>query len=278
MLLIVYSVFLLPGIFMLLAVNDIDIFIIGTAVMILLFGSFFVVLILSQRKKIRYQQSMQQLKEEQQNQLIESAVRSEETERHRIAEQLHDEVGAILSAAKLHVAGINSSNLSEKESKLHSKSKELLDEAIQKVRSISHNLHSNILKEFGLNEAIRHFAKATAGSMIHTEVNLDDHYEITDTESDISTYRLVQELLQNIMKHANPTALAISSLIENNMLFINIEHNGKGLTQPQFESLRFKTDGMGLRNIQNRLILLKGNIEFKKNEDRYIVSLSIPKK
>lgn len=278
MLLIVYSVFLLPGIFMLLAVNDIDIFIIGTAVMILLFGSFFVVLILSQRKKIRYQQSMQQLKEEQQNQLIESAVRSEETERHRIAEQLHDEVGAILSAAKLHVAGINSSNLSEKESRLHSKSKELLDEAIQKVRSISHNLHSNILKEFGLNEAIRHFAKATAGSMIHTEVNLDEHYKITDAESDISTYRLVQELLQNIMKHANPTALTISSLIENNMLFINIEHNGKGLTQPQFESLRFKTDGMGLRNIQNRLILLKGNIEFKKNEDRYIVSLSIPKK
>ncbi len=263
---------------MLSAINDIDLFIIGSVVMILLFGSFFVVLILSQRKKIKYHQSVQQLKEEQQNQLIESAVRSEETERHRIAEQLHDEVGAILSAAKLHVAGINSNNLSEKEAGLHSKSKELLDEAIQKVRSISHNLHSNILKEFGLNEAIRHFVKITAGNMIHTNINLDERYSVKDAEGDISTYRLVQELIQNILKHARPTELNVNSRAENNMLFISIEHNGRGLTQHDFESLRFKTDGMGLRNIQNRLILLKGSIEFIKKEDKYAIFLFIPKK
>jgi two-component system, NarL family, sensor kinase len=278
MLPIVYCAFLLQDIFMLSAINDIDLFIIGSVVMMLLFGSFFVVLILSQRKKIRYQQSVQELKEEQQNQLIESAVKSEETERHRIAEQLHDEVGAILSAAKLHVAGINSNHLSDKEAGLHSKSKELLDEAIQKVRSISHNLHSNILREFGLNEAIRHFVKITAGSMINTSINLDEKYTAKDAEGDISTYRLVQELVQNILKHARPTELNVSSKAENNLLCISIKHNGKGLTQQDFESLRFKTDGMGLRNIQNRLILLKGNIEFSKREDTYTISLFIPKK
>ena len=263
---------------MLSTVNDIDLFIIGSVVMMLLFGSFFVVLILSQRKKIKYQQSVQALKEDQQNQLIESAVRSEETERHRIAEQLHDEVGAILSAAKLHVAGINSNNLSEKEAGLHGKSKELLDEAIQKVRSISHNLHSNILKEFGLNEAIRHFVKMTAGDMIITNINLDEKYAVKDAEGDISTYRLVQELIQNILKHAKPAELSVNSKAENNMLFISIEHNGKGLTQQDFESLRFKTGGMGLRNIQNRLILLKGAIEFSKRGDTYSIYLFIPKK
>ncbi len=263
---------------MLLAINDIDLFIIGSVVMILLFGSFFVVLILSQRKKMRYQQGMQQLQEEQQNQLIESAVRSEETERHRIAEQLHDEVGAILSAAKLHVAGINSNTLPEKEAQLHSKSKELLDEAIQKVRSISHNLHSNILKEFGLNEGIRHFIKMTAGTMIQTSINLDDSYAAKDTEDDISIYRLIQELIQNILKHARPTTLLVTSHVTDNLLSIQIEHNGEGLTQQSFEALRFKTDGMGLRNIQNRLILLKGTIAFSKDGNNYKVSLAIPKK
>ena len=263
---------------MLLAINDIDLFIIGSIMMILLFGSFFTILILSQRKKIKYQQGIQHLREEQQNQLIESAVRSEETERHRIAEQLHDEVGAILSAAKLHVAGINSNNLSEKEAQLHGKSKELLDEAIQKVRAISHSLHSSILKEFGLNEAIRHFIKMTAGSMIATTINLDDSYITKDAENDISTYRLVQELIQNILKHARPTSLVVSSNTNSNLLSINIEHNGEGLTQQGFETLRFKTDGMGLRNIQNRLILLKGNIAFGKSGNNYSIALTIPKK
>ena len=75
--------------------------IIGIAVMLLLFTSFLVALIFIQRKKLKYQRSMEILREQQQNQLIEAAVRSEEQERHRIAETLHDEVGAILSSAKL---------------------------------------------------------------------------------------------------------------------------------------------------------------------------------
>jgi two-component system, NarL family, sensor kinase len=129
-----------------------------------------------------------------------------------------------------------------------------------------------------LNEAIRHFIKITAGSMIHTNINLDERYSVKDAEGDISTYRLVQELIQNILKHARPTELNVNSKAENNMLFISIEHNGKGLTQQDFESLRFKTDGMGLRNIQNRLILLKGSIEFIKKEDKYTIFLFIPKK
>ena len=133
--------------------------IIGIAVMLLLFASFLVALIISQRKKLKYQQDMQKLREQQQNQLIEAAVRSEETERHRIAETLHDEVGAILSSAKLHLLGIKTELLDEKDQKLHEKGRELLNDVIQKVRGISHNLHSNILKEFGLNEAIRHFIK-----------------------------------------------------------------------------------------------------------------------
>ena len=80
--------------------------IIGISVMLLLFTSFLVAVILNQRKKLKYQKDMEKLREQQQNQLIEAAVRSEELERHRIAETLHDEVGAILSSAKLHLLGI----------------------------------------------------------------------------------------------------------------------------------------------------------------------------
>ena len=262
---------------MLIAVTDIDLLVIAGVVMILLFGSFFSILLLSQRKKIKYQQGLQQLKEEQQNQLIESAVKSEEMERHRIAEQLHDEVGAILSATKLHFANIKTEGLAERDAQLHIKSKELLDDAIQKVRAISHNLHSSILKEFGLNEAVRHFIKNTVGQIIDTTIELDESYTVKDADGDMSTYRLLQELVQNILKHAKPSKLFIAEKYSGNILQFYLQHNGEGLTQQGFEELRFKTGGMGLRTIQNRLILLKGTIEFGEKENEYFILLTIPK-
>jgi signal transduction histidine kinase len=257
--------------------NNITLFVIAIVVMALLFASFFKVLILSQQKKLNYQQGLQKLREEQHNQLIESAVRSEEEERLRIAEQLHDEIGAILSAAKLHVVGINSNNLPPNEARLHNTATELLDEAIQKVRSISHNLHSSILSNFGLNEAVRHFLKSTTGTIINTNINLDEGYSVNDAEGDISTLRLVQEMVQNILKHAAPSYLNIYSTFVDNQLTFQINHDGEGLSQQDFEELRYKTHGLGLRNIQNRLILLKGTILYQKNESSFTIFLTIPK-
>src|SRR5260221_7492877 len=167
---------------------------IGIAAMLVLIISFLVAIIVSERRKSRYRDEMQLLKEAQQNQLIEAAVRSEETERHRIAETLHDEVGAILSSAKLHLLGIKTENLDEKDKGLYEKGRGLLNEVIQQVRGISHNLHSNILKEFGLNEAIRHFLlKMTQDTSINAATALDDSYYKENPDNDISIYRVVQE-------------------------------------------------------------------------------------
>src|ERR1043165_7068170 len=111
---------------------------IGVAVMLLLIASILVAVLLNQRKKTQHQLALEKLRELQQNQLIEAAVRSEETERHRIAETLHDEVGAILSSAKLHLLGIKTDKLDERDQGLHEKGRELLNDVIQKVRGISH--------------------------------------------------------------------------------------------------------------------------------------------
>src|SRR5437773_219022 len=100
--------------------------IIGIAVMFLLIISFLLAFNMSQRRKFQYQKQMLQLHEQQQNQLIEAAVRSEEGERHRIAEQLHDEIGAILSATKLYLGNINAKILKNEDKHLHDKALELL--------------------------------------------------------------------------------------------------------------------------------------------------------
>lgn len=253
--------------------------IVGIAVMLLMVVSILLAVIYNQRKKDQHRKAVEKLREQQQNQLIEAAVRSEELERHRIAETLHDEVGAILSSAKLHLLGIKSDVLDERDQKLHEKGRELLNEVIQKVRGISHNLHSNILKEFGLNEAIRHFVKkVTQGTMIQATTALDDNYKTENAEDDISIYRMVQELMNNILKYANATEFLISSTLENNELNLVLFHNGDGLTQEQFEELRFRKEGLGLKNIQNRIILLKGTIHFTRGGEGYRINIHVPVK
>jgi len=253
--------------------------IIGVTAMLLFGFSFLLVVVRSQRKKSQLQKSLSNLKEQQQNQLIESAVLSEEQERHRIAETLHDEVGAILSSAKLHLLGIKAASLDEKDKTLHEKGKGLLNDVIQKVRGISHNLHSNILKEFGLNEAIRHFLfKITEGSLLHATTSLDDNYTTIKPEEDISVYRMVQELVNNILKYAEASELIIGSTCHPTFLELFIFHNGTGLTQDQFETLRYQKEGLGLKNIQNRVILLKGDIQFTKVGEGYRITIRIPVK
>jgi two-component system NarL family sensor kinase len=250
---------------------------IGIGVMVLLFWSIFRVFIIAQNKKVQHHREVQQLQEKQHAQLIEAAVRSEEIERHRIAENLHDEVGAILSAAKLHIVCIKEDSLDDRDKELHEKGKKLLDEGIQQVRNISHNLHSSILKEFGLNEAISHFVNQTIkGTLIKAKTELDDGYTSQNSENDISIYRMIQELLNNIMKHSKATEIAVSSTFTNNNLRICILHDGQGLTQQRFEELRYNKDGLGLKNIMNRIILLRGTIEFSQEATGFQTKIDVP--
>lgn len=251
---------------------------IGIGVMFLLIISFLVSVLMTQRRKWKMLREMQQLKEQQQNQLIEAAVRSEEGERHRIAEMLHDEVGALLSSSRIFLVEMNTQNLSPTDQKDHGKVKEMIDESISKVRSISHNLHSTILKEFGLNEAIRHFMKkVTGGTAVNSTVELDDEYITSKAEIDLAVYRIIQELVNNLIKHAHARQIKISSTLTGNELLLTLHHNGNGLSQEQFEDLRFKPEGLGLKNIQNRIILLKGNILFEiRNPGDCFIYLHIP--
>jgi two-component system, NarL family, sensor kinase len=251
--------------------------ILGVAVMLMLMVGVLLAVFFSQRKKNQHRIAMEKLREQQQNQLIAAAVQSEETERHRIAETLHDEVGAILSSAKLHLLGIKPTGLDEKDLKLHEKGSGLLNEVIKKVRGISHNLHSHILKEFGFNEAIRDFlAQVTSGSVIDASTELDDTYMTEDPDNDISLYRTVQELVNNILKYANARELVISSVLKDKELELTIFHNGEGLTQQQFDELSFQKEGLGLKNIRNRIILLKGSIHFTHDNDGYRINIKVP--
>ncbi|MEN0052082.1 MAG: ATP-binding protein [Mucilaginibacter sp.] len=258
--------------------NDIRLLlVVGIAAMLMLFISLLLIFIFTQRKKLQYQNQVQALQDIQKNQLIEAAIRSEEIERHRIAEELHDEIGAILGAASLHFYNVKIEDCDESSQTIYQKGRVLLDDGISKIRGISHNLHSSILQEFGLNEAVGHFCgKLAHESLIEINVNLDNRYPTRAAQNDISIYRIVQEFINNIIKHARPNKIMISSIYQNNYLDLTINHNGNGLTQAQFEELRFKRDGLGLKNIQNRIILLKAELKLAQQTDDFSINISVP--
>ncbi len=257
---------------------DIKLFVlVGITVMLLLFVSVLLFFIFSQRRKYRYQQQIQLLRQQQQDDLIEAAVRSEEDERVRISEQLHDEVGALLSSSKLHLQNVTVSEDDPRNLQIYNKGQELLDDAIQKVRSISHNLHSSILQEFGLFEAIRSFLnKAVHKNVVEVSTALNCSYSTAAKKDDVIIYRMVQELINNLLKHAHPRKIHISCVGKEGQMTLTIFHNGDGLTQERFEELKFRRENMGFKIIQNRLILLKGNLLFSERPEGFYIDIQLP--
>ena len=109
-----------------------------------------------------------------------------------------------------------------------------------------------------------------------TSAQLDHLYTTQNTENDISIYRMVQELVNNIIKHAGAREINISSDFDNQLLTITLIHDGKGLSQQEFEKLRFNKEGLGLKNIQNRIILLRGKIHFHADQEGNIIQIEVP--
>jgi signal transduction histidine kinase len=86
----------------------------------------------------------------------------------------------------------------------------------------------------------------------------------------------VQELVNNTLKHANAKEIKVHSNYTGKLLELTISHNGKGLTQQQFEEMRYYKDGLGLKNIQNRVTLLRGKIEFWADDNESRININIP--
>ncbi|HEV2481556.1 MAG TPA: ATP-binding protein [Puia sp.] len=247
---------------------------VGISVMLLLFVSFLLIFISTQRRRFRYQRHLQQLREKQQELLIKAAVRSEESERLRIAEELHDEMGALLFSAKLHFQSVRAS---ENDLPLQQKGQELLDEAIRRIRGLSHNLHSSILQEFGLLEAIRNFvSKLTDDNLIQATTALDCECAAVFRDNEISIYRMIQELINNTLKHAHARRIHVSCVNTAEKFVLTIFHDGEGLTQERFDELKFRPGSMGFKIIQNRLILLKGELLFTQRPNGYYIDLFLP--
>ncbi len=254
--------------------------ILGTVIMLIMLFTIILFVSNHQRRIIKWQLKLQELKLDQQTKLITAAIQSQEAERKRISAELHDGVGALLSTIKLYLNQLQPVRLNNKdEVSIINECKDLIEETVRTVRNISVNLQPAIIKDFGLEAALTVFSeKISQSDTLRSSVISEGIISRFNVEKELAVFRIIQELTNNVLKHAQ--AQYINYTLINNKeetLNIFIEHSGNGLSQEMFEEKLYSKEGLGLKNIQNRLNFLKGVISFKKNDDNINnISLRIP--
>ncbi|ALW86923.1 hypothetical protein AUC43_18660 [Hymenobacter sedentarius] len=196
-----------------------------------------------------------QLRLRQQQEVLSAILTTQETERKRIAEALHNGLGQLLYAAKLSLEGRAGSPSSPRASL------KLLHEAIRTTRTISFELTPGILEDFGLRTALEELSKRI------TPTGLPVHLHLTNLEQrlrptvEIAVYRIVQELLNNIMKHSQATEVEVHVAREKGHVAVSVEDNGRGFEPDALTTLPLA--GMGLSGVRNRVALLGGELSIK---------------
>ncbi|MBO9571451.1 MAG: two-component sensor histidine kinase [Chitinophagaceae bacterium] len=252
----------------------------GTIGMLVLAIGMIVFIIFHQRKVIRYQLRLQRLEYEQQKTLLNASIRFQEEERQRIAADLHDDAGPLLATARLYLTE-NLVNL-DKTSQLQSiyNAKQIIDDTIQLIRNISHSLMPPTLKNFGLESAVNDlFQKISGSGSLNASCRFHDYRERLVPDQELIIFRVIQELINNILKHSNSSFIHLTQNNSGSKLYIRMHHDGKGLTQADFEKLNKSSGGLGLKNITSRLKLLQGRIFFEKDMSQtyYKVTIEVPK-
>lgn len=242
--------------------------IIVTLVMLIMAVSIVFFILFHQRRVIKYQLNLQRLKEDQQKLLLRAAIESEEKERKRIAGDLHDEVGASLATVRLYLMQSGKEASIERVNATTANAKQILDDIIQKVRQISHQLSPETLKEFGLQEALGNLAqKVTASGAIQMECRSEGPIPRLSPDKELAIYRIAQELLNNTLKHAGAAHISLTLKTQAESLKFIMQDDGRGFNQQSFETLKSSPNGLGLKNIQSRADILNASINFGERKE-----------
>lgn len=213
--------------------------------------------ITAQEKELEIKQKEKLLKD-QELKAIDAMLVGQEKERARVASDLHDSIGATLSAAKLQFNHINKHIESTHPlSELYHKTSQLLENAYKEVREMSHLKNSGVIAKKGLLPAVQQLVHYASNENLVIEVQ---HYGLDkqlDNEKEIALFRIIQELVTNIIKHSQASEASISMTQRDDTLSVIIEDNGIGFTT----QLQTQKGGIGLTNIEKRIEHWEGTLE-----------------
>ena len=240
-------------------------------IMVLAFGTFALLImamaviffvVIHQRRVIAHQLTLKQREEEMQREMLRAIIQSQEAEQRRIARDLHDDLGPMLSAVKLKISMVKRM-LDEKELDIVAidESRSMLDVTINQVRNISHQLLPPLLEDYGLAASIESICNKMNTSALEVSSEVPAKYARLTLEAELALYRVVTELLNNALKHSGASKLTVRLEQTTQQTEISVIDNGQGfdINTPG------KNAGLGLKNIRSRLAAISGDIHFDSN-------------
>ena len=186
---------------------------------------------------------LRKLNDDKQAEKLNAVFETQENERKRLAEDLHDSVGQVLSAIKLNLHRLDKNCVSETAQPVFADTRKLADECIQEIRNIIHNVLPPVLTDYGLTEALEGLCtqiEKNTGVKVEWKKNLGDDVRFPP-EIELAFYRICQELFSNAIKHSEATVINISLLKEADRLVLEFKDNGKGFSVDNI------THGFGLK-------------------------------
>ncbi|QGY42864.1 sensor histidine kinase [Maribellus comscasis] len=221
---------------------------IGSLGMIILAVAIFFFFVAYQKRLLKKELELSKVKSDQQEEILRNTISAQEKERKRIARDLHDEVGAMLSVVKLNVGQIEKKSESEKAKTLAGETKSYLDEVITQVRRISRDLLPPSLEKLGLSFAIQELV-----NWINKSGKIEIEYWCTgepvrfEIKKELAVFRIVQEIVNNALKHAEASRIQIKTRFSNSTLAVSVSDDGKG-----FDLNEKLETGLGLKNLESR--------------------------
>jgi len=227
------------------------------------------------RNKLEQEKKLQETVMNQQDLATKAVIAAEENERKRIAADLHDGVGQMMSAAKMNLSAFEDDLpfKDENQKAAYEKIITLVDESCKEIRSVSHQMMPNALLKSGLTSAIREFIDKIDSRVIKISLYAEGLNERLDSNVETVLYRVIQECVNNVIKHAQASMLDISLIRDGDGISATIEDNGKGFDAGDRE----KFEGIGLKNIHSRVEFLKGMVDFDSKPGKgTLVAIHVP--
>lgn len=202
-----------------------------------------------QRKK-RETQKFDNLEQQKKIEISQALTEGEEQERERLAKELHDGLGGRLTGIKMKLESLEQS---QQNPELSAQIQQL-DESLNELRQTARNLMPETLIKFGLEDALKDYCINMQNPKTRISFFGNNLAQISDKNKQLNIYRIVQELVNNALKHSEAKNILVQCTLENGLLLIDVEDNGKGFNL--FEN----SNNLGLRNIEKRVQMLNGTI------------------
>ena len=218
-------------------------------------------------QELNQQKTLRVLQEKNQSKLLNATLDGRETERKEIAQTLHDSVSALLSSANMHLQVVKKKATNSIEEL--DKSQRIIDEASGKVRDLSHKLISAVLLKFGLEHAVYDMCEKYSNQDLEFELESEDKIPRFNQDFEIKIHNIIEECINNIMKHSKASEASVFLLLKNNILHATITDNGVGFDASKITP----TSGIGLSQIKARIENMEGvfDIESKINNGTKII-------